>query len=129
MTIELWFIPALLAILLAAVSGRFLSEKIKQPAVLGEIVLGMVLGSFIVIKPAARDPIEGMAEIGILILLFSIGLDLDLKRFKKMVVPASEVAVGGVVLPYILGYLVAIFFGFSVSAALFVGAERTLKFL
>lgn len=122
MNIELEFIPALLVILLAAGVGRLLSRKIRQPAILGELILGMIIGSFIIIAPAAQNPISDVAEIGILLLLFSIGMDLDLEKFKKLAVPASEVAAGGVILPFILGYLIAVFYGFSVEVALFVGA-------
>ncbi|MBS3815043.1 MAG: cation:proton antiporter, partial [Hadesarchaea archaeon] len=87
------------------------------------IILGMIIGNFVVLAPGAKTPISEVAEIGVLLLLFLIGLDLDLERFKEMVLPASGVAFGGVVLPFIFGYFAAIFFGFSVLESLFIGAS------
>ncbi|MBS3815924.1 MAG: cation:proton antiporter, partial [Hadesarchaea archaeon] len=123
MNVELTFIPALLVILLAAVIGRLLSMKLRQPEILGEIILGMIIGNFVVLAPGAKTPISEVAEIGVLLLLFLIGLDLDLERFKEMVLPASGVAFGGIVLPFIFGYFAALFFGFSVLESLFIGAS------
>ncbi|KXA91739.1 hypothetical protein AKJ57_00195 [candidate division MSBL1 archaeon SCGC-AAA259A05] len=123
MTIELPFIPALLLILLAAGAGRLLSLKINQPEIFGELILGMIIGNIIVLAPAAKGPVSDVAKMGIMLLLFLTGLSLDLERFKELVMPASGVAVGGVILPFILGYLVGINFGFTTEVALFMGAS------
>jgi len=123
MALELTFVPALLVILLAAGAGRLLSKGIRQPVILGELILGMVLGSFIVLAPAARGPIFDIAEIGILLLLFSIGLTIDFEEFKKLEVASSVVAAAGVILPFVLGYVAAIIFGFSHIVALLVGTS------
>lgn len=123
MTIELTFIPAILLILLAAGMGRLLSLKINQPEILGELLLGMVLGTFVVLSPSAQGPVFDVAKIGILLLLFLTGMDLDFEKFKETMVPASGAAVGGIVLPFVLGFLASIHFGFSISVALFVGAS------
>ncbi len=123
MALELTFIPALLVILLAAGAGRLLSRGIRQPVILGELILGMILGSFIVLAPAAQGPIFDIAEIGILLLLFSIGLTIDFEEFKKLEVASTAVAAAGVILPFILGYVAAIIFGFSHIVALLVGTS------
>jgi Kef-type K+ transport system membrane component KefB len=123
MALELTFIPALLVILLAAGAGRLLSRGIKQPVILGELILGMVLGSFIILAPAAQGPIFDIAEIGILLLLFSIGLTIDFEEFKKLEVTSSVVAAAGVILPFVFGYVAAIIFGFSHIVALLVGTS------
>ncbi len=119
MTIELTFIPALLVILIAAGLGRLLSKGIRQPVILGELILGMILGNLIVL--ADPEPISDIAEIGVLLLLFSTGLSVDFEEFKRLEVASSIVAVGGVAVPFVFGFLVAIIFGFSVIVALVVG--------
>lgn len=126
MTAELTFIPALLVILVVAGLGRLLSRGLRQPAVFGELLLGMVLGSFIslgilVIATPAQAPISDIAGIGILLLLFSTGLGLNFEEFKRLEVASSIVAISGVVLPFVLGYFAALWFGFSHLVALFVG--------
>ncbi len=119
MGLELTFIPALLVILLAAGAGRLLSKRIRQPMILGELILGMVLGSFV--DFAEPDPIHDIAEIGILLLLFSIGLSLDFEEFKRLGVSSSITSVGGIILSFTFGYFAAIVFGFSHSVALLIG--------
>lgn len=117
--ITLTFIPALLTILVAAGLGRLLSKGMKQTAILGELILGMILGNLIILSDP--EPISRIADIGILLLLFSVGLSLNFEEFKRLEVASSVVAVSGVVLPFVLGYLAAILFDFSHTVALFVG--------
>ena len=117
--ITLDFVPALLTILVAAGLGRMLSKGMKQPAILGELILGMILGNLIILSDP--EPTSRIADIGILLLLFSVGLGLNFEEFKRLEVASSVVAVFGVVLPFVLGYLAAIFFEFSHTVALFVG--------
>lgn len=121
MAVALEFVPALLVILIAAGLGRLLSKGLRQPAVFGELLLGMIFGSFIVLAPAAQAPVSDIASIGILLLLFSTGLGLNFQEFKRLEVASSIVAVSGVIFPFVLGYLAALWFGFSHIVALFVG--------
>ena len=121
MAIELTFIPALVVILVTAALGRLLSKGLRQPAVFGELLLGMVLGSFIILAEPAQAPVADIASIGILLLLFSTGLGLNFEEFKRLEVASTTVAISGVILPFVLGYLATIYFGFSHTVALFVG--------
>lgn len=123
MSIELSFIPALLLILLAAGAGRLFSLKINQPEIFGELILGMIIGNIVVLAPAAQGPVSDVSKMGVMLLLFLTGLSLDLRRFKGLLMPAGGVAVGGVVLPFIFGYLAGINFGFTSEVALFMGAS------
>jgi len=65
--------------------------------------------------------VKDIAYIGIFFLLFTAGLSLNLKEFKKIEMSSSIVAILGVIFPFILGYIVAIWFGFSNITALFIG--------
>jgi Kef-type K+ transport system membrane component KefB len=119
------FISSIIIVLAAALVGRFLSKTLKQPVILGEIVLGAIIGSLgLKIGKGALDlniGIDNIADVGILFLLMSAGLSLNLKEFKKMETSSSIVAILGVIVPFILGYITAIWFGFSHIIALFVG--------
>jgi Kef-type K+ transport system membrane component KefB len=123
------FIVLLIIILVAALVGRNLSKRIKQPIILGEIIIGALIGNayyFYTNEKIVLDvTIELLAEIGILFLLFSAGLSLNLKEFKKIESKSIIVAIFGVVLPFILGYLTSIYFGLGYLEALFIGTSMT----
>ncbi len=99
--------------------GRLLCQKFKQPIVLGELLLGLILGNLALAQ--VTEPIELIAQLGILILLFSSGLALDFEELKNLGKPTFGISALGAILPFILGYSLAIYFGFSQMEALFVG--------
>ena len=119
------FISSIILVLVAALIGRFLSRKLKQPVILGEIVLGAIIGNIVILigdeKLALDNTVNKIADVGILFLLLSAGLSLNLKEFKKIEKSSSLVATLGVIFPFILGYITAIWFGFTHITALFIG--------
>lgn len=119
------FISSIVLVLVAALIGRFLSRILKQPVILGEIVIGAIIGNIFLLLNKDTLPldknIDNIANIGILFLLMSAGLSLNLKEFKKMEVSSSLVAILGVFVPFILGYSTAIWFGLPHITALFIG--------
>ena len=133
MALELTFVPALLMILVIAGLGRLLSKGLRQPAIFGELLLGMIFVSFIILTglaetgisdiltDSAEMGISDMAKIGILLLLFSTGLGTNFEEFKRLEVASSVVAISGVILPFILGYFATILFFNDHLVALFVG--------
>ncbi len=101
----------ILALMLAAgkLSGE-LFERLGQPSVLGELIAGAVLGtSLLGLIPTGSDPLAGiieiLAEIGVVILLFEIGLETDLKEMFRVGPAASSIAMVGVALPFVGGAL------------------------
>ena len=100
----------LIAILLVGKLFGEAAERIGQPAVLGELLAGVILGgSLLGVIPAADtqmgEVIHVFAEIGVSILLFEIGLETDLKEMFRVGKEAAAVALVGVVLPFGLGFL------------------------
>lgn len=75
----------LIIILLAAKLGGDFFERFKQPAVLGELIIGMLIGNLVLIGPDIFEPfkhsltLDVLAEIGVIILLFEVGLESDRK--------------------------------------------------
>lgn len=103
-----------------------LCERVGQPAIIGEMLAGILLGPSLIGFVDPNDPvISALSEIGVLILLFQIGLETDLKRLLKVGPAASVVAVVGVALPFGFGYAVAIALGLSPLVALVMGATLT----
>jgi Kef-type K+ transport system membrane component KefB len=130
------FFLALAAILAAAKLFGEVAERIGQPAVLGELLAGVLLGGSVLgVVPAGgveAELIHVLAELGVLLLLFEIGLETDLREMFRVGPAALAVAMVGVVLPFALGYLfwryaphAASGSGDLVSAAIFIGATLT----
>jgi Kef-type K+ transport system membrane component KefB len=95
----------LAAILAAGKLLAALAQRIGQPAVLGELLAGVLLGRSVF---GLLDPtdvvIHSLSELGVIILLFEIGLHTDIKSIARVFGAATAVAVVGVVLPFALGY-------------------------
>lgn len=118
-------------VLVAGKLGNFV-EKYGQPAVIGELLAGVALsavgyyGWSFIGEITANEVISYLAQFGALLLLFSIGLESNIKEMQKVGVRALFVALIGVVTPFILGsfVLAPIFFGDADSnARLFLGAS------
>ena len=109
----------ILAIVLAA--ARLLGSAarwIGQPAVLGELLAGVFLGASVLglIDPGNHHAPQTavfhfLQEVGVVILLFEIGLETDLVQLLRAGASSTAVAIAGVVLPFAGGYLVCHFFG------------------
>ncbi len=123
----------LMVILLAAKLGGDLFERFRQPAVLGELVLGMVIGNlhllgFELFEPFKHDiTLEVLAELGVIILLFEVGLESTVKEMMRVGLASFMVAVFGVVAPFFLGWGVAYLFlpDESIYVHIFIGATLT----
>jgi len=127
-----------LALIFARVLG-YLFDRLKQPAVIGEIIAGVFLGGIAIAFFSGQNfyfysyklPLPQLyfgsvefallAEIGILFLLFISGLETSVSKLKKVKKSASLVATGGVILPLILGVIAGVFFGFSTGESIIIG--------
>ncbi len=117
---------ALLAIFAAAKLFGELAERIGQPAVLGEMVGGVVIGvsGLHLINP--HDPLlHVLAELGVLLLLFLIGLETNIQRLLSVGVASLAVALAGVILPFAAGYGVGMWLGYPTTISVFLGAALT----
>ncbi|MEW5994195.1 MAG: cation:proton antiporter, partial [Candidatus Zixiibacteriota bacterium] len=123
----------LMIILLAAKLGGDLFERFHQPAVLGELVLGMIIGNLQLVGVDIFEPfkhditLEVLAEIGVIILLFEVGLESTVKEMMRVGLTSFMVAVFGVVAPFFLGWGVGALFlpDASIYVHIFIGATLT----
>ena len=98
------------AILVTAKLFGEVAERLGVPAVLGELVAGLILGPGLLgVIPASGEPgaevISFLAELGVILLLFEVGLETDLKQMFQVGSSATAVALVGVTVPFVLGYL------------------------
>ena len=123
----------LIAILAAAKLGGAIAERFGMPAVLGELVGGIILGNLVLVNPAwsfleplRTAPVQGywaiaidsLSRIGVIILLFEVGLQSTIKGMMKVGGSSLLVAVLGVIAPFILGYWASWLFIDHLPAAL-----------
>lgn len=120
------FLGLLVVVFAAAKAMGMLAQRVGQPAVLGELLAGAVLGrSALGLLDPDHETFQTMAEIGVVLLLFEIGLETDLRRLLQLGGPAAVVAIVGVVLPFALGYLVCRLLGLEHLVCVVAGASLT----
>jgi len=129
-------------LLAAKIGGEIAERKFKQPGVLGELLAGVVISPFALGPFFGFHPIPGeimpispeidlIGQIGVVILLFLAGIETDVKQFMRFGKVAGLVALGGVIVPFLLGYFAIIYFytppeGEPIHfVALFTGAVLT----
>jgi Kef-type K+ transport system membrane component KefB len=124
---------ALTIIIVAAKAGGWLSLRLGQPAVLGELLAGLVLGPTVINllhlpafnSPSLEETILNLAELGAVMLMFIAGMEVDLDAMRGVGRPAVPAGVLGVMVPLAAGALVAIPFGYAGEEAIFIGIMLT----
>lgn len=119
------FLLAFGAALIGAKIFGELAERIGQPAVLGELLAGIVLGPSVIGLVPLSEGILVLAEIGVVLLLFEVGLETDLEELLRVGAPALAVALVGMALPFAGGYALTRALGHEALTAVFVGAALT----
>ena len=125
MEIHEFFFNLMVMLLTARVLAE-LAVRMHSPAVIGELLAGVLLGPSLLgwIEPV--EAIRLLAEIGIILLLFEVGLETDVMRLVRTGARSIVVALGGFVLPFLFGYGVARWlFGLELLPSLFIGGTLT----
>ena len=125
------FLDLALIIIFAKVFG-ILARKLKAPQVVGEILAGLLLGPAILGWVQASEFLATMAEIGVVLLMFSAGLETNLRQLARSGLVATLIACFGVAIPmaggtalYMLYYGVHSFSGPAFHEAIFIGCIMT----
>ncbi len=111
----------MLIILITTKIGGALSVKLGQPAVLGKLISGIVIGPAVLGWIAPSEMITQLSEIGVLLLMFIAGLETDVESLKQNRNSSIAVAVGGVIAPLFCFYLAGLIIGMEQRHALFLG--------
>jgi len=125
----LQFILALVILIASAKSGGYLLKRIGQPAVVGEVLAGLILGPSVLNLfnlPFFTDAhlsvtIKHLAELGVLLLMFLAGIELHLEDLVKSGKVAIITGSSGFLLTFGLGYFLATAFSFDLQSAIFIG--------
>lgn len=109
-------------ILVVAKIAAELCERVRIPAVLGEIVAGIIIGPSALGLVEPSDALRVLAEIGVIVLLAEVGLEMDLDELRRVGRASLLVAIIGVVVPMTSGIAAGELLGESLNASLFLGA-------
>ncbi len=110
-------------LLFVALAGYLLASKINQSAVIGEILVGLLIGPSLLGWITYTDFVKSIAHLGAVILLFVIGLEFKLKEIFNL--RYAIIALIGVIVPWIGGFYLAKLFGYEFGSAVFVGTALT----
>lgn len=113
---------ALFVVLLAAKLGDEIFKRIGQPALVGEILAGVVIGPSVLGLVEPSETLEVFAELGVVFLLFWVGLETRLSEMRAVGATAARVGVMGVVVPFGAGFAAGMVFGESTETSVFIGA-------
>lgn len=115
----------LVLVWLAAKAAGEAMERFGQTAVLGELLAGVVIGPGVLGLVQESEVLHALAELGVLILLFEVGLESDVHELLKAGLQATLVAMVGVAAPFAAGYGLMYWLGHDQLVAVFVGATLT----
>ena len=115
----------LVLVWLAAKLAGEAMERVGQTAVLGELLAGVLIGPGVLGLVHESDVLHALAELGVLVLLFEVGLESDVDELLEAGLQATLVALVGVALPFAAGYAVMQWLGHPPLVAVFVGATFT----
>ncbi|VUD40283.1 Na(+)/H(+)-K(+) antiporter GerN [Thalassocella blandensis] len=125
MDIETILFSLLLILLAARIFGE-LANYFGAPAVIGELVAGIIIGPSLLGLVEMSHTIELLGEIGVILLLFEVGLETDVDKLIKTGRKAIVVAIGGFITPFALGFAASYwFFNLPLIVSLFIGGTLT----
>ncbi|NJE05577.1 cation:proton antiporter [Thermococcus sp. M36] len=118
------FLELALILVVAKLFG-YLTVRLGFPAALGQLIGGILIGPSLLGLVSYDEGVKLVAELGVVMLLFLAGLETDIEEFKNVGVSALIVALLGVMIPFVLGYIAALAWGYSNIQALFMGGILT----
>lgn len=115
------FIGTLILILTATTIAGHFSARLGVPAVIGELLVGIIIGPGVLNWVQSSTTLTQFAELGVILLMFMAGLESDIGQLRRYLRPALAVAMCGVLLPVLLMGATSLLFGYGWSEALFIG--------
>ncbi len=138
------FLQLFVIIAVAALAGA-VAARLGQPAVVGEMIVGILLGPSLfglvaphafgfLFAPFSLEPLRLFSQIGVCLFMFAVGMELDVSQLKRQVQTAIVVSHSSIVIPYLLGVTLALFLYQSLaqpgasftSFALFIGISMSI---
>jgi CPA2 family monovalent cation:H+ antiporter-2 len=126
---HLAFLQDLAVVMIVAALVTVIFHRLKQPVVLGYILAGVIIGPhtppFPLIK--SKETIDTLSELGVILLMFSLGLEFSLRKLKQVGAPAFLAALLEILLLFWVGYEIGRFFAWSTMDSIFLGAMLSMS--
>jgi len=119
---EVSFLQNLAVVMIAAGIVTVLFQRLKQPVVLGYIAAGILIGPHLLALVSEDDTIRDLAKLGMVFLMFSLGLEFNLRKLRRVAATALVAAPLAILLMVFVGYQVGQLMGWSSMSSLFLGA-------
>lgn len=110
-------------LLFVALAGYLLAYRINQSAVVGIILVGILVGPSLLGLVTYTDFVSSLANLGAVVLLFTIGLEFEVKEIAKL--KYLFIALLGVIVPWVGGFFLSKTFGYDFKASVFIGTALT----
>jgi Na+:H+ antiporter len=110
-------------LLFVALAGYLIAYRINQSAVVGIILAGIIVGPSLLGWVTYTDFVSSLANLGAVVLLFTIGLEFEIKQIARL--KYFWIALGGVLVPWVAGYFLSRLFGYDFKASVFIGTALT----
>jgi len=119
----------LAVVMIVAALVTVVFHRFKQPVVLGYIIAGVIIGPHTPPFPLIQDKqtIDTLAELGVILLMFSLGLEFSLRKLKQVGAPAFIAALLEILLLFWVGYQIGRFFAWSTMDSIFLGAMLSMS--
>jgi len=123
------FLHDLAIVMIVAALVTVVFHRLRQPVVLGYILAGVIIGPHTPPFPLIHDKatIDTLAELGVILLMFSLGLEFSLRKLKSVGAPAFIAALLEILLLFWVGYEVGRFFKWSTMDSIFLGAMLSMS--
>ena len=123
------FLQDLAVVMIVAGLVTVIFHRFKQPVVLGYIVAGVIIGPHTPPFPLIRDQdtIHTLSELGVILLMFSLGLEFSLRKLKQVGAPAFLAALLEILLLFWVGYEIGQLFGWTNMDSIFLGAMLSMS--
>jgi len=115
------FLLQLSAILASAAFGGYICRRLNQPAVLGQLVFGIIIGPSVLNIVSPTETFVHMSDLGVILLMFIAGLETDLDEMIRSGKSSFIIAIGGVIFPIALGIAASSLFGNPIKEGFFIG--------
>lgn len=120
------FTEIAVVIILAALFG-VIANRFKQPTIVGYILVGLIAGPIGILKLNNLEVLDTLAEIGIALLLFLVGLEMNIRDLRHVGKPAFYAGVGQLVFTAIVGFFIVTALGFSLISSIYISVALTFS--
>ena len=117
----------LVVVMVIAAAATIIFYRLKQPVVLGYLLAGVIIGPNALGLISDADSIHGLSDLGIIFLMFAVGLEFDLKKLRKVGIAAAIAAAIEVSVMLAIGYQVGLWLGWGVMPSIFLGAVVSIS--